>query len=514
MICRARLTALLLCAVAVACAGKQVQKPETPRPQTVDPQEASVALRPDTVLPPGKTEKSGSLKSEPPPIKKDKTKKRGRFNFSGDEFIKESGTNPFEKKTDTIMRLKGHAKVSSKNLRMASPHIEIYGDDGKYAYAKGPVEIVDTRDDTRINADEALFIRAENKAIVRGNSRLVAKVKNKKKGAAGAKKEKITITSHEMERNFETSISIARGNVVVTSENGVLYAHKAEFIEPEDLMRSEAEPRIFTSSDLFLADAIQWNIATNTADFHGHVRAYFSRPEGEEETEEAGAKKRPVGRPDTSQKNVESAVRSEEGTLIQRDDLPYGQKLTLRKKVALERKNYSAYSEEAEIFGPGGELVKARERVVLINREENSKSYGDFFEWVKATGFMSLTAKKSARTKTILHNKKWVPTAEILAASATRAKTKAHPQARGNVQIIQFAKDKGGNPVKMGGEWAEMRRAEKIIQLYGSPYVEGSMGRVGARDIILYYEEQRYEMLGIRPGIVEKRMNLPEEPYE
>ena len=52
-----------------------------------------------------------------------------------------------------------------------------------------------------------------------------------------------------------------------------------------------------------------------------------------------------------------------------------------------------------------------------------------------------------------------------------------------------------------------MRRAEKIIRLNGSPYVEGELGRIAARDIILYYEEQRYEMLGILPGLVEKRMN-------
>jgi hypothetical protein len=45
-----------------------------------------------------------------------------------------------------------------------------------------------------------------------------------------------------------------------------------------------------------------------------------------------------------------------------------------------------------------------------------------------------------------------------------------------------------------------------VILLHGSPYVEGEMGRIGAREIILHYEEQRYEMLGILPGMVEKRM--------
>ncbi len=511
MICKRLLLGLAVGVVLIACGSKQVRIAAEAETKPVAAAEILPPENKPEIPEAGKpSEKPGSLKSQPPAMKKNTKKKSGRFNFSGDEFVKETGMNPFEKKNDTIMRLKGHAKVSSKNLRMASPHIEIYGDDGRYAYARGPVEIIDTRDDTRINADEALFIRAENRAVVRGNARLVAKVKNKKKSAKGAKKEKITITSHEMERNFETSVSIARGNVVATSENSVLYANQAEFIEPEDLMRSESNPRIFTAADLFLADSIQWNIATNTADFHGHVRAYFSRPDGEEDPESAPAKKKSAA----AKNPVDSAVRSEEGTLIQREDLPYGQKLTLRKKVSLERKKYSAYSDEAEIFGSGGELVKGKDHVILINREENSKSYGDFFEWVKASGYMSLTARKNARTRTILHNKKMEPTAEILGASVTRATTKAHPQARGNVQILQFSKGKNSNPTKMGGEWAEMRRAEKIIQLYGSPYVEGELGRIGARDILLYYEEQRYEMLGIRPGIVEKRMNHAEEPYE
>lgn len=487
------------------CGGAQVKKTEeAKKPEVVseDPvvSETPVATKVETV-----PLKTGGLKANPPAIKKSPKKKSGRFNFSGDEFVKESGMNPFEKKNDTIMRLRGHAKVSSKNLGMASPQIEIYGDDGRYAYAKGPVEMTDTRDGTRLYADEALFLRAENRAIMRGNTRLVANVKSKKKSAKTGKQEKITITSQEMERNFETSVSVARGNVVVTSENGVLYANLAEFIEPEDLMRSESDPRIFTASDLFLADSIQWNIATNTADFKGHVRAYFSRPEDQEEGAQRGK---------VPPKAVDSAVRSEEGTLQQRDDLPFGQKLTLRKKVSLERKKYSAYSEEAEIFGSGGEIVKAKDKVVLVNREENSKSYGDFFEWVKASGYMSLTARKGARTRTILHNKKMEPTSQINASSVTRSTSKANPQARGDVQIFQYPKDKKSEPVKMGGEWAEMRRGDKVIQLYGSPYVDGNLGRIRARDIILYYEDGRYEMLGIRPGVVEQRMNQAEEPNE
>jgi hypothetical protein len=36
--------------------------------------------------------------------------------------------------------------------------------------------------------------------------------------------------------------------------------------------------------------------------------------------------------------------------------------------------------------------------------------------------------------------------------------------------------------------------------------LRAELGRIGARDIILHYEEQRYEMLGILPGVVEKRM--------
>ncbi len=72
--------------------------------------------------------------------------------------------------------------------------------------------------------------------------------------------------------------------------------------------------------------------------------------------------------------------------------------------------------------------------------------------------------------------------------------------------IRQFSKDASAPPVLMGAEWAEVRREQKIIQLSGSPYVEAELGRIGARDIILHYEDQRYEMLGILPGVVEKRM--------
>jgi lipopolysaccharide export system protein LptA len=231
-------------------------------------------------------------------------------------------------------------------------------------------------------------------------------------------------------------------------------------------------------------------VSRNTSEFEGAVRAYFSRAEENQKD-----------------KAVDSAVRAKEGTLIQDEKLPFGQKLTLRKEVMFDRKTYSARAEMAEVFGPGAELVKARDTVVLINREENTTSYGDIFEWVKANGKMALSAKKTSQTRTILHNKKSEPTIEITAASVTRATTIARPQARGKVRIVQFAKDKTAPPVRMGAEWAEMVREQKIIQLNGSPYVEGEMGKIGAREIILHYEEQRYEMLGILPGIVEKRIN-------
>lgn len=431
-----------------------------------------------------------TLKKDPPKLGKKPRKKRGRFQFSGDEFIKESGHNPFEKKNDTIIRLRGHAKVSAQNVKMSSPHIEIFGDDGHLAYARGPVEIVDTRNATRITADEALFIRSESRAVLRGNARLVALVRDKKK-----RTEKIQLTSAELERNFDTSVSVARGNVVATGQSAILYANSAEFLETQDLVRSTDNPRIFSGSDLFLADRIQWDVTRNTADFTGNVRAYFSRPDDK-------AKKQPV----------ESAVRAEEGTLIQNASLPFGQKLVLKKSVSLERKTYSAYSDVAEVFGPGAELVQGSENVILINREENTRSYGDTFEWTKATGALALGGKKRNRTRTVFYNKKSVATAEIAATTVTRSSENARPQARGDVTLMQFSADASAPPVKMGGEWAEIRREQKVIILNGSPYLEGEIGRIGAREIILHYEEQRYEMLGIQPGLVEKKMSgVPQE---
>lgn len=485
---RTGISLVAFCAVvlAVSCGSRTTRKPEIPNFDAGDEKfRPPTSLEADSDSAPVAEVTVQSLKSDPPVLAKQKGKKRGRFQFSGDEFVKESGPNPFENKTDTIIRLKGHAKLGAKNVRISSPQIEVYGDDGKMAYARGPVEVVDTRNATRITADEALFIRAENRAVLRGNAKLYAIISGKKK-----KKEKLQLTCAEIERNFDTSVSIARGKVVATSANGVLYADSAEFLETQDTLRSRQNPRIFSGEDLFLADDIQWNMSKNTAEFQGHVRAYFSRSE-------EGQKN----------KSVDSAVRSTEGTLVQDESLPHGQRLTLRRKVSIERKSYSAYSEEAEIFGSGAELVRARDQVVLINREENSKSFGDAFEWLRETGYMTLTAKKTSRTRTILYNKKSVPTAEIAASSITRAKTGANPQARGDVLIMQFSKDTSAPPVRMGAEWAEVRRDQKIIQLNGSPYVEAELGRIGARDIILHYEEQRYEMLGILPGIVEKRMS-------
>lgn len=439
----------------------------------------------DDTSEPEKTEELKPLKNDPPPLKKKDKRKRGRFNFSGDEFIKETGVNPFDKRTDTIMRLTGHARVQSKNLKMNSPHIEIYGDDGYMAYARGPVEIFDTKSATRITGDEALFIRAENRAIIRGHAKLVTYTKSKDKKK---KKEKVTINSNELERNFDTSISWARGNVVATTSNSVLYSETAEYDEPNDLIRSDTHPRIFTQTDVFLADKIESNVVKNISEFQGNVKAYFSREDDKDRKKK---------------KKTQSAVRSEEGTLIQDEKLPFGQKLTLRKKVAFEREKYSGYSEEADIYGSGAEWVKARDQVVLINREENSKSWGDNFEWVKATGYLFLGANPGVRTKTLLFNKMNKPSVEIRASTLTRATEKSRPQARGKVNIFQFPKDTAAEPTKMGSEWAEIFREEKIIEMHGSPYVIGSMGRVNAREIILYYAEERYEMLGIMPGVID-----------
>jgi len=472
--------------VLYGCSSKSVKAP-TQQTDKEAVQASAITSSVDIAQPPEQVESPPiePLRQAPPKLDKKAKKKRGRFQFSGDEFIKESGTNPFEKKNDTIIKLRGHARISARNLKMSSPMIEIYGDDGHLAYARGPVEIVDTRNATRITAEEALFIRSENRAVLRGNARLVTQIKDKKNH-----KERIQLTSQEIERNFETSVSLARGNVVATGRSAILYANSAEYLETQELVRSEDSPRIFSDSDVFLADKIQWDLARNTSDFRGNVRAYFSRPDNA----------------DKRQRPTESAVRAEEGTLQKDDRLPFGQKLTLRRRVSLERKTYSAYSQVAEVFGPGAEFVRATDSVTLINREENTRSYGDTFEWTKATGAMALSGRKQNRTRTIFYDKKSVPTAEISATTLTKAEEKANPQARGNVTIMQFSSDSAAPPVKMGSEWAEFQRDRQVILLHGSPYVEGEMGRIGAREIILHYAEQRYEMLGILPGIVEKRM--------
>jgi lipopolysaccharide export system protein LptA len=119
---------------------------------------------------------------------------------------------------------------------------------------------------------------------------------------------------------------------------------------------------------------------------------------------------------------------------------------------------------------------------------------------------MVLSGRKQNRTRTVFYDKKSRPTAEIFATALTRATEQANPQARGDVSIVQFSSDSSATPIKMGSEWAELQRDRKVILLHGSPYVEGEMGRIRAREIILHYEEQRYEMLGILPGLVEKRM--------
>jgi lipopolysaccharide export system protein LptA len=478
--------AMLLALAGSACSSKLLKAP----PQATGVQESKgeeINATADTAQPPEPKESAviEPLRKDPPKLDKKAKKKRGRFQFSGDEFIKENGTNPFEKKNDTIIKLKGHARISARNVKMSSPVIEIYGEDGHLAYARGPVEIVDTRNATRITADEALFIRSENRAVLRGNAKLVTQLKDRK-----GSKEKIQLTAQELERNFETSMSIARGNVVATGRSAILYAQSAEFLETQELVRSEDSPRIFSNADIFLADKIQWDLRRNTSEFRGNVRAYFSRPDDD----------------DRRKKPVESAVHAEEGTLQKDDSLPFGQKLTLRRRVSLDRKSYSAYSDVAEVFGAGAELVRASDNVTLINREENTWSYGDTFEWIKATGAMVLSGRKQNRTRTVFYDKKSRPTAEIFATTLTRATEKANPQARGDVSIVQFSSDSSATPIKMGSEWAELQRDRKVILLHGSPYVEGEMGRIRAREIILHYEEQRYEMLGILPGLVEKRM--------
>lgn len=432
-----------------------------------------------------KEESISSLRKDPPSLQKEGRKKKGRFNFSSDEFVKETAFNPFENKKDTVIRLRGHARVSASRVTMSSPQIEIFGDNGHLAYAHGPVEIVDSKNATRLMANEALFIRAENRALVRGDARLVSYVTDKKK-----KKTQLKLTSSEIDRAFDTSISRARGNVIATGANAVLYANSAEFHEEKELVVSDDKPRIVSSSDIFLANRIEWNVKKDSAHFVGNVRAYFSR------VEEGDEKRR-----------VDSALHADEGDLVKDEKLPHGQKLTLRKNVSLERLEYSASSDWAEIFGQGAELVKAYENVVLVNKTENTRSFGDQFEWIKESGALALSAKKNRRTRTLFYNEKSVETAEVSASTLTRASEDAYTQARGSVTLIQFSADKTSPPVTMGSEWAEIRRDKKIIVMNGSPYVEGEMGRIGAREIILHYEEERYEMLGILPGIVEKTLS-------
>ena len=427
------------------------------------------------------------LKRDPPEIHSSKKKKkRSRVNFQGDEFVKETGLNPFESRQDTIIKIRGHAEVTSSNIIMRAPLIEIYGDDSHLAWAKGPVELKDKKSGAVLSANEALYIRSENRAVMRGRAKLVYTPRNKNAKTA---RTTVTLNASEIDRHFDVSESEALGNVTATDGKAVFYAKKARFIERENLIESDSEPRIFVDQDLFYSDKMNWQTDKNIARFTGNVRAYFSAQNGQN--------KRAVSSTDTS------AVKAGKGELVMKDD-PAEQVIILEKNVSIERKDFAATADKANIKGAGGDVIKGFGRVFLHNKVDRTQSRGDYLEFVKETGFGELSANKGNTTQTILFDKKNQPQSELYAMRLTRATTHAHPQARGNVVLKQVgtkgdtARDQGN----LGSEWAEIRQDEKLIQFYGRPYVEGKVGRVYAREIILYYEEARFEMSGISTGQV------------
>ena len=189
------------------------------------------------------------------------------FRFSGDE----TSVVFAEGQERTVLR--GSATVTSDDTSIAAEEIEIYGEDFRYAVARGGVEAANADREIYITAEELFFDRERDVLRAEGNAVLEDR------------RNDLVVKGNLLENRSEDEVTIAQVAVRILGEDLTARGEFALYRRETEVLELSGLPVVFWKGDEYRAARIVVDLQQDEISLEGDVRGQITTETEEEETE-------------------------------------------------------------------------------------------------------------------------------------------------------------------------------------------------------------------------------------
>lgn len=192
-----------------------------------------------------------------------------KFTFSGDSM----NTVIAKGKERTV--LEGNATIQSGSTHIEAEKIELYGEDSRFAFCSGDVQVTDPEKGIILNSDHLFYDREEDRSRVDGYAEMEDQ------------KNELIVKGGFLEHFGEQEITIIQIGVRILKEDLACRSEFARYRRDEEILELSGLPYVYWKGDEYRASRIVINLDTDEILLEGEVEGTVVTEE-EEETEESG----------------------------------------------------------------------------------------------------------------------------------------------------------------------------------------------------------------------------------
>jgi lipopolysaccharide export system protein LptA len=168
--------------------------------------------------------------------------------------------------------LSGDAEIISESTEIRADEIELYGEDFRYAVARGNLTVLDTERDIYLTGDLFRFDRELEIAQVEGNAIMEDR------------ENEVVVRSGFLEARLQDDIIIMQVGVRIFQDDLVTRSEFARFDRGSDVLELSGLPIVFWEEDEYEAARIVINLETEDISLQGEVSGRIVRSDtGESE---------------------------------------------------------------------------------------------------------------------------------------------------------------------------------------------------------------------------------------
>ena len=171
-------------------------------------------------------------------------------------------------------RLTGNARVISDDTEIEADEIEIYGDNFRFAVARGNVRVLDREQDILLTADRLVYDRTERITRAEGNA------------VMEDRRNETVVKGALLENRGRDNLTIIQVGVRILGEDLTTRSEFARYRRDQNILELSGLPVVFWKGDQYRAARIVVDIDRDEISLQGQVRGTITTPADEEADDE------------------------------------------------------------------------------------------------------------------------------------------------------------------------------------------------------------------------------------